>query len=130
MRTVQEVRRITLSFEYRNFPNMLTVAADIVDRELATVRLTAEALGFSTSSIMRAITAIRQGRPCGVNGHPTWLTPDQQEQLAERLRGMSAEKLKVTTSVISEEARGFSLVLLVFQEYIFCFLSVSDSFTC
>jgi hypothetical protein len=109
LKTVAEVRALAMSFEYRKFPSKLSVAADMVNRHLCTQRLAAQALIVSKSSITRATQAIKEGRPCGLNGHPRWLSDKLEDALRAKVQALVAKKVKVTPSIISREVRRATL---------------------
>jgi len=114
------LRHYTMSFEYRRFPNKLSVAADLCHRGLATRRETGELSGVSAMAVQRAIAAIRAGRPCGVNGHPRWLSDKAEAELQEKLLDLCARKQRLSLRSIQEHVRGVQPVLHLFP----CFLTL------
>jgi len=100
-----DLRHYAMSFEYRRFPSKLAVAADLCHRGLCTRREAGLLIGVSAMSVQRAIAAIRSGRPCGVTGHPHWLSPEAEAQLQAQLLDLHQKKRKLTLQSIQEHVR-------------------------
>ncbi len=99
-----ELRRLFISFDYRNLPPFERGLMMIRARE-ATYAEISEFLHISVSTITRAFKALKVGRTVGQNGRPRYFTQAEEISFIDSVRKAinDGEKLKysdLTTMVV------------------------------